>query len=167
MKTRRIGLYIVLDPAVCLGVPTFRGTQIAVADVLDRIAGNEHWDAIVEHYVGAITSEAIAEALRLAGEVFLEYARVPPKDELDAPPTVYGDYVVADPGICHGAPTFRGTRLFVADALEFVAAEMDWDNIVWELHGSIPREAIAESVRLASESLREHASDYVLEPARA
>jgi uncharacterized protein (DUF433 family) len=166
MVKRRIGEFIVLDPAVCLGAPTFRGTHVTVADVLDRVADGDTWDVIVEHFGGAITSEAIAEALRLAGDVLMEYARVPPKDELDAPPTVYGDYIVADPGICHGAPTFRGTRLFVADALEFVAAGLDWDTIVWELHGNIPREAIAESIRLASGSLREHASDYVLVPAR-
>jgi uncharacterized protein (DUF433 family) len=29
-----------------------------------------------------------------------------------------GRYVVADPSICHGAPTFRGTRILVADVLE-------------------------------------------------
>jgi uncharacterized protein (DUF433 family) len=28
-----------------------------------------------------------------------------------------GRYIVADPAICHGKPTFKGTRVFVADVL--------------------------------------------------
>ena len=34
---------------------------------------------------------------------------------------VFGDFIVADPKICHGKLTFRGTRVFVADVLEQVA----------------------------------------------
>jgi uncharacterized protein (DUF433 family) len=30
--------------------------------------------------------------------------------------------MVADPDICHGKPTFRGTRILVADVLDQVAA---------------------------------------------
>ena len=37
-------------------------------------------------------------------------------------PQVLGRYLVADPDICHGKPTFRGTRILVADVLEQVAA---------------------------------------------
>jgi uncharacterized protein (DUF433 family) len=29
----------------------------------------------------------------------------------------FGRYVVADPAICHGKLTFKGTRVFVADVL--------------------------------------------------
>ena len=28
-------------------------------------------------------------------------------------PRLMGRYIVADPRICHGKPTFRGTRVFV------------------------------------------------------
>ncbi len=35
-----------------------------------------------------------------------------------------GRYVVADPKICHGQPTFRGTRIFVEDVLEQVFSGM-------------------------------------------
>jgi uncharacterized protein (DUF433 family) len=51
-----------------------------------------------------------------------------------------GRYVVTDPKICHGQPTFRGTRILVADVLEQVASGMAWENITVE--------AIAEAVRL-------------------
>jgi uncharacterized protein (DUF433 family) len=66
-----------------------------------------------------------------------------------------GEYIVADPNICHGRLTFKGTRLFVSDVLEMLADGMDWDTIIRECHGSIGREAIAETIRLASRAFLE------------
>ena len=63
-----------------------------------------------------------------------------------------GLYVVSDPEICHGKPTFRGTRIMVAHVLEQVAEGMDWESIVAEGRGSVSQEAIAEAVRLAGRS---------------
>ena len=75
-----------------------------------------------------------------------------------------GRYVVADPAICHGQPTFRGTRIFVSDVLDDVARGMAWQSIIERWHGSIKKEAIAEAIRLAREALLNH-SDHLLEPA--
>lgn len=66
---------------------------------------------------------------------------------------VLGRHLVMDPKICHGRMTFRGTRIFVSDILEDVAQGMDWDAIVERWHGSISKAAIAEAVRLASDTL--------------
>jgi uncharacterized protein (DUF433 family) len=63
---------------------------------------------------------------------------------------IIGRYLVADDAICHGKPTFRGTRIMVWQVLELVAQGMDWDEIIWEFHGSITKEAITEVVNLAS-----------------
>lgn len=167
MKGRLVGEHLIVERKRGRAELFFRGTRIAVADVLDQVAQNKPRQEIIQDHQGPITAEGIAEAVRLAGEVFLEHARVPPKDVLDAPPTIYGEYVVADPAICHGTPTFRGTRLFVADALEFVASGRDWDTITWEFHGSIGHSAIAEAIRVASGALRDHADDYALESASA
>lgn len=167
MKGRLIGEHLIVQRKRGRTELFFRGTSITVADVLDQVAENRPRHEIIQHHQGALTAEGIAEAVRLAGEVFLEHARVPPKDVRDAPPTSYGEYLVADPAICHGTPTFRGTRLFVADALEFVASGKDWGAIVWEFHGSIVYAAIAEAIRVASGALRDHADDYALEPASA
>ncbi|MCB0112203.1 MAG: DUF433 domain-containing protein [Caldilineaceae bacterium] len=78
-----------------------------------------------------------------------------------------GRYIVTDPEICHGKPTFRGTRIMVWQVLEQVAAGMAWETIEAEWHGKVTREAIAEAVRLASQAFVEHADDYAfaLEPA--
>ena len=71
-----------------------------------------------------------------------------------------GRFVVTDPDICHGKPTFRGTRILVADVLEQVAAGTAWETIVTEWRGDISRDAIAEAVRIASEAFRDHAAQY-------
>lgn len=78
-----------------------------------------------------------------------------------------GRYIVTDPNICHGKPTFRGTRIFVADVLEQVASGMIWESIIEDWHGSITKEAIAEAVQLASQAFIEHVDDYILEPLAA
>ena len=72
-----------------------------------------------------------------------------------------GRYVVADPAICHGCPTFRGTRIFVSDVLEDVARGMAWEAIIERWHGAITKEAIAEAVRLAREALLNHTDELV------
>ena len=79
-------------------------------------------------------------------------------------PIVLGRYVVADPGICHGALTFRGTRILVADVLQEVADGMAWETITEEWRGAVTPDAIAEAVRLAREALLTHYEDLVHDP---
>lgn len=71
-----------------------------------------------------------------------------------------GRYIVTDPDICHGKPTFRGTRIMVAHVLEQVAEGLSWEAIVQEWRGSIGKEAIAEAVRLSMQAFLEHAQEY-------
>jgi len=80
-----------------------------------------------------------------------------------APVRSIGRFIVADPKICHGKPTFRGTRVLVADVLEQVAAGMAWETIIAEWNGHVTAEAIREAVQLAREALLRHASEFVLE----
>lgn len=68
-----------------------------------------------------------------------------------------GQYIVADPDICHGTPTFVGTRIMVKQVLELVAAGSRWDEIIAEHDGAISRAAIAEAVRLTGRSFSEKA----------
>ena len=83
-----------------------------------------------------------------------------------------GQFIVADPAICHGQAAFRGTRILVADVLEQVAAGIAWETIVEEWRGNVSSDAISEAVRLASQAFRDHsaqytAPEYVLERAPA
>jgi uncharacterized protein (DUF433 family) len=65
----------------------------------------------------------------------------------------WGRYIVADPAICHGRVTFKGTRVFVDDVLADVERGLSWDFIIqrWG-EGRITKEAIAEAVHLARRS---------------
>ena len=65
MAKRMIGRYVVADPAICHGQPTFRGTRILVADVMEQVAGGVAWETIVEEWRGSVSTDAIAEAVRV------------------------------------------------------------------------------------------------------
>ncbi len=73
-----------------------------------------------------------------------------------------GRYIVSDPRICHGKLTFRGTRVFVSDVLQMVAAGMAWETIIEEWHNSVSRDAIAEAVKLSSEAFIKHSDEFVM-----
>jgi uncharacterized protein (DUF433 family) len=79
--------------------------------------------------------------------------------------TTLGRYIVADPAVCHGEPTFRGTRILVADVLEQVASGMDWEAIIEEWREALNKEAIAEAVRLARDALVARAPKVAAETA--
>lgn len=68
-----------------------------------------------------------------------------------------GRFIVVDPEICHGQPTFIGTRVMVGDVLEQVSEGMSWKEIQRQWRGTVSREAIAEAVDLARRALLDHA----------
>ncbi|HEU0008909.1 MAG TPA: DUF433 domain-containing protein [Verrucomicrobiae bacterium] len=64
-----------------------------------------------------------------------------------------GEHIVADPLICHGKPTFKGTRIMVWQVLDALERGEPWDDIVQAWAGQVTREAIAETIRLARGAL--------------
>jgi uncharacterized protein (DUF433 family) len=76
--------------------------------------------------------------------------------------SLIGRYIVNDPEICHGKPTFRGTRIMVSHVLEMVAEGISWEAIIQEYHGNICKEAITEAVKLANLAFHEHAQEYTV-----
>ena len=78
-----------------------------------------------------------------------------------------GRYIVADPRICHGKPTFRGTRIMVWQVLEQIASGMAWESIIEEWEGRISADALAEAVRLAGQAFIDHAYEYLLDSSAA
>lgn len=70
-----------------------------------------------------------------------------------------GRYVVVDPAICHGKPTFLGRRIMVTQVLKQVAKGISWDAITAEWRGSITKDAIAEAVELS-----QHQESYLSQP---
>ncbi|MDE3077397.1 MAG: DUF433 domain-containing protein, partial [Chloroflexota bacterium] len=69
-----------------------------------------------------------------------------------------GAYVVADPEVCHGQLTFRGTRILVLDIFDYVVKDTPRQTIVENCWGRVPAEGIAEAIRLAREALLERVS---------
>jgi len=76
---------------------------------------------------------------------------------------IIGRYIVIDSNICHGKPTFRGTRIMVSQVLEMVAEGRDWESIDAAWDGKVSKEAIAEAVSLAKQAFLEHTEDFVVE----
>jgi uncharacterized protein (DUF433 family) len=72
-KRIELGRYIVADPEICHGKPTFKGTRIMVWQVLDDVADGRSWDFICnKRWGGRIPLAAVAEAVRLARQAWLE-----------------------------------------------------------------------------------------------
>jgi uncharacterized protein (DUF433 family) len=64
-----------------------------------------------------------------------------------------GEHIVADPLVCHGKPTFKGTRIMVWQVLDALERGESWDDIVKAWAGRVTREAIAETIHLARAAL--------------
>lgn len=67
-----LGRFIVADPKVCHGKPTYKGTRIMVWQVLAMLERGERWDYIRKAWPGRISDEAIAETIRLARASLLD-----------------------------------------------------------------------------------------------
>ena len=76
-----------------------------------------------------------------------------------------GHYLVVDSKICHGQPTFRGTRVLVKDVLEQVAQGMAWKAIERQWRGAVSQAAIAEAVRLANKAFLDQLPESAAAPA--
>ena len=63
-KRKMLGRYIVADPQICHGKPTFIGTRIMVFQILRQVAKGTSWGEISEMWGGHVTKEAIAEAVQ-------------------------------------------------------------------------------------------------------
>ena len=64
---------IIIDPEICSGKPTIKGTRIMVKNILGMIAGGYTIEKIIEAYPG-LQKEDIIAALEYASEVIDEEA---------------------------------------------------------------------------------------------
>ncbi len=60
-----------------------------------------------------------------------------------------GRHIVADPKVCGGQPTFKGTRIMVWVVLEQLEDGLTWSEIAREWNGRVGDEAIAEVIAIA------------------
>ena len=66
--------------------------------------------------------------------------------------TEINEYIVADSEICHGKPTFKGTRIMIWQVLEMLEAGESFDDIV-EAFPSLTKEHIKAALHYAAERL--------------
>ncbi|MBI4664443.1 MAG: DUF433 domain-containing protein [Verrucomicrobia bacterium] len=64
-----------------------------------------------------------------------------------------GKFIVADPKVCHGKPTYKGTRIMVWQILEALGDGESVDELVKAWGGRVSRDAILETIRLAGTNL--------------
>lgn len=73
MERKELGKYIVADPEICHGKPTFRGTRILVKTVLAQVARGEDWASITDNWDGRVNVEAISEAILVASDALVTF----------------------------------------------------------------------------------------------
>ncbi len=73
MARKLLGNYIVADSEICHGKQTFIGTRIMVWQVLEMVSEGIDWDKISSEWRGKVSKEAIAEAIALAKQVFIDH----------------------------------------------------------------------------------------------
>jgi len=59
-------------------------------------------------------------------------------------------YIVADTEICHGKPTFKGTRIMVWQVLEMLEAGIPVNNIITSFIIPLTKEHIKASLQFAA-----------------
>ncbi|GIV60866.1 MAG: hypothetical protein KatS3mg043_1955 [Rhodothermaceae bacterium] len=64
------------------------------------------------------------------------------------------DHIVSDPGICHGKPCIKGTRIMVSVVLDNLAAGLTPEEIVDE-YPPLTRDDVAAAVAYAAMLARE------------
>ena len=67
-----LGRFIVADPLICHGKPTFKGTRIMVWQLFEHLAMGEAPEDFPKHFPGRLTSAAVQEALELGRDFFAE-----------------------------------------------------------------------------------------------
>ena len=72
-----------------------------------------------------------------------------------------GKYIVVDDEICHGKPTFKGTRIWVSDVIELLAAGLSIQEIIRDYYPSLNEDMIKEALGWAAKIIRgEHYVKY-------
>ena len=75
-----------------------------------------------------------------------------------------GRFIVADPKICHGKPTYKGTRIMVWQVLAMLERGEGWAYIRNAWRGRVSDQAIAETIHLARASLLDKSGRLAKEP---
>lgn len=62
-------------------------------------------------------------------------------------------YIVADTNICHGQPTFKGTRIMVWQVMDLLATGVPINEILTDYFPALTKEAIFAALTYASDTI--------------
>jgi len=79
MARVEIGKHLAIDTRVCGGRLIFKGTRIMVADAVELAEDGYSVEAIAQQYRGAITPEAVTEALKFVREGIVKEVEIQPQ----------------------------------------------------------------------------------------
>ncbi|MBI2550026.1 DUF433 domain-containing protein [Candidatus Woesearchaeota archaeon] len=65
------------------------------------------------------------------------------------------EHIVADQEICHGQPTFKGTRIMVWQVLELLGTGVNAEEILRDYFPQLSKEAISAAISYASQLIQE------------
>jgi len=75
-------------------------------------------------------------------------------------------YIVIDKEICHGKPTFKGTRILVSDVIELLAAGLSIKEILTDYYPTLNEDMVKEALDWAAKIIRgEHYVKHTEVPA--
>jgi uncharacterized protein (DUF433 family) len=78
MKPRKVGKFLVVDPRICHGRLTFKGTRVPVETVLTFLAQGETMEQILADWP-ELKRVAVVEAIQLAKTALVRRVRGPVK----------------------------------------------------------------------------------------
>ena len=65
-----------------------------------------------------------------------------------------GKYIVLDDEVCHGRPTFKGTRVLVSDVIELLAAGLSIEEVVRDYYPSLDEKMVKDALAWAAKVIR-------------
>ena len=174
MERIELSKYVVSDLSICQGRLTFKDTQIMVGAVLEMFAHGYTMEEILRKYPN-LTREMVKDAQLLAVEYWEKDFPGKPQPweenimkllenatdedllrminkETKVEGVEFGKYIIANPHICHGQLTFKGTRVMVGPVLAMFAIGYTIEDILAG-YWSLTREMIEEAQLLAVQYL--------------
>lgn len=157
MQRVEIGQYLVIDPAICEGQMTFKGTNVTLDAVIALLIKGYSIVMVLEEYT-ELNELAVKEMITLATHSLVAKYKQPEETVKLTKRLEIGKFVVVDREFYHGEMTFRDTRLPVETVLDFLAMGESLDRLQkgWPF---ISREAIREAVSLAALALKKQYSE--------
>ena len=61
-----------------------------------------------------------------------------------------GKHIVLDDEVCHGRPTFKGTRVLVSDVIELLAAGLSIEEVVRDYYPSLDEKMVKDALAWAA-----------------